>query len=53
MYCSNFALETLKKELGLTSGNIFDKLVTTLIRENENRARRFEAIMASDDGLNL
>ena len=46
------ALETLKKELGLTSGNIFDKLVNTLIRENENNEPEdFEAIMASDDGL--
>ena len=46
------ALETLKKELGLTNGNIFDKLVNTLIRENENtEPEDFEAIMASDDGL--
>jgi ssDNA-binding Zn-finger/Zn-ribbon topoisomerase 1 len=46
------ALETLKKELGLLSGNIFDQLVNTLIRSNENNEPTdFDSIMASDEGL--
>lgn len=46
------ALETLKKELKLTSGNVFDQLVNTLIRSQENEEPEdFESIMASDDGL--
>ena len=46
------ALATLKKELGLTSGNLFDQLVNTLIRSNEsNEPTDFDSIMASDDGL--
>ena len=46
------ALETLKKELGILSGNIFDQLVNTLIRSNENNEPTdFDSIMASDEGL--
>ncbi len=46
------ALATLKKELGLSSGNLFDELVNTLLRSNENdEPTDFDSIMASDDGL--
>ena len=46
------ALATLKKELGISSGNLFDELVNTLLRSNEsNEPTDFDSIMASDDGL--